>query len=64
MKNIIDAFITKPNKEIETIFMITLKEVDKEGKGIIKFNEFCELMTKIQWLILIFFLCKDIFFIK
>ena len=48
VKNIIDAFITKPNKEIETIFMITLKEVDKEGKGIIKFNEFCELMTKIQ----------------
>jgi calcium-dependent protein kinase len=38
VKNIIDAFITKPNKEIETIFMITLKEVDKEGKGIIKFN--------------------------
>ena len=48
VKNIIDAFITKPNREIETIFMITLKEVDKEGKGIIKFNEFCELMTKIQ----------------
>ena len=48
VKNIIDAFITKPNKEIETIFMITLKEVDKDGKGIIKFNEFCELMTKIQ----------------
>ena len=48
VKNIIDAFITKPNKEIEAIFMITLKEVDKEGKGIIRFNEFCELMTKIQ----------------
>jgi len=48
VKNIIDAFITKPNKEIEAIFMITLREVDKEGKGIIRFNEFCELMTKIQ----------------
>jgi hypothetical protein len=27
-----------------------LKEVDKDGDGIIGFNEFCELMTKIQWL--------------
>ena len=48
VKKIINAFLTKPNKEIETIFMITLKEVDKDGDGIIKFNEFCELMTKIQ----------------
>ena len=47
VKNILHAFITKPNKEIETIFLITLKEVDKDGDGIIKFNEFCELMTKI-----------------
>ncbi len=47
VKNILHAFVTKPNKEIETIFMITLKEVDKDGDGIIKFGEFCELMTKI-----------------
>ena len=47
VKNILHDFITKPNKEIETIFMITLKEVDKDGDGIIKFSEFCELMTKI-----------------
>ena len=42
VKNILHAFVTKPNKEIETIFMITLKEVDKDGDGIIKFGEFCE----------------------
>ena len=40
--------MTKPNKEIEAIFMMTLNEVDKDGDGIIRFNEFCELMTKIQ----------------
>ena len=48
VKNILHAFVTKPNKEIETIFMITLKEVDKDGDGIIRFGEFYELMTKIQ----------------
>ena len=48
VKKILKAFLTKPNKEIETIFLITLKEVDKDGDGIIKFNEFYELMTKIQ----------------
>jgi calcium-dependent protein kinase len=48
VNNILNAFITKPNKEIETIFMITLNEVDKDGDGIIRFNEFVELMTKIQ----------------
>ena len=48
VKNILRAFVTKPNKEIEEIFLMTLKEVDKDGDGFIKFNEFCELMTKIQ----------------
>ena len=48
VNNILRAFVTKPNKEIETVFLMTLEEVDKDGDGIIKFNEFCELMTKIQ----------------
>jgi len=48
VNNILKAFVTKPNKEIETVFLMTLEEVDKDGDGIIKFNEFCELMTKIQ----------------
>ena len=47
-QKIISAFLTKPNKEFEAVFNITLKEVDKDGDGIIGFNEFCELMTKIQ----------------
>ena len=48
VNKILTAFVTKPNKEIEAIFMMTLNEVDKDGDGIIRFNEFCELMTKIQ----------------
>ena len=45
---ILKAFLTKPNKEFEAIFNIYLKEVDKDSDGIINFNEFCELMMKIQ----------------
>ena len=48
VNKILRTFVTKPNKEIEAIFMMTLNEVDKDGDGIIRFNEFCELMTKIQ----------------
>jgi len=47
-QKIISAFLTKPNKEFEAVFNVTLKEVDKDGDGIIGFNEFCELMMKIQ----------------
>ena len=47
-QKIINAFLTKPNKEFEAIFNITLKEVDKDSDGIINFNEFKELMMKIQ----------------
>ena len=47
-QKIIQAFLTKPNKELEAIFNITLKEVDKDNDGIINFNEFMELMQKIQ----------------
>ena len=45
---ILKAFLTKPNKEFEAIFNITLKEVDKDSDGIINFEEFLELMSKIQ----------------
>ena len=47
-QKILKAFLTKPNKEFEAVFNITLKEVDKDSDGIINFNEFCELMMKIQ----------------
>ena len=47
-QKILHAFLTKPNKEFEAIFNITLKEVDKDNDGIINFNEFMELMMKIQ----------------
>jgi calcium-dependent protein kinase len=47
-QKIINAFLTKSNKEFEAIFNIYLKEVDKDGDGIIDFNQFCLLMTKIQ----------------
>ena len=45
---ILKAFLTKPNKEFEAVFNITLKEVDKDSDGIINFEEFFELMSKIQ----------------
>ena len=45
---ILKSFLNKPNKEFEAVFNIYLKEVDKDGDGIINFNEFCELMMKIQ----------------
>ena len=47
-QKILKAFLTKPNKEFEAVFNIYLKEVDKDSDGIIDFNEFCELMMKIQ----------------
>ena len=47
-QKILKAFLTKPNKEFEAVFNISLKEVDKDSDGIIDFNEFCELMMKIQ----------------
>ena len=47
-QKILKAFLTKPNKEFEAVLNVTLKEVDKDGDGIIGFNEFCELMMKIQ----------------
>ena len=47
-RKILKAFLTKPNKEFEAVFNITLKLVDKDSDGIIDFNEFCELMMKIQ----------------
>ena len=47
-QKILNAFLTKSNKEFEAIFNITLKEVDKDNDGIINFNEFVELMLKIQ----------------
>ena len=39
-QKIISAFLTKPNKEFEAIFNITIKEVDKDSDGIINFNEY------------------------
>ena len=45
---ILRAFLNKPNKEFEEIFNIYLKEVDKDNDGIINFEEFLELMLKIQ----------------
>jgi len=45
---ILKAFLTKPNKEFEAVFNVTLKEVDKDSDGIINFEEFFELMSKIQ----------------
>ena len=44
----IKIILILPNKEFEAIFNITLKEVDKDNDGIINFNEFMELMMKIQ----------------
>ena len=48
VQKILNAFLTKANKEFEAIFNITLKQVDKDNDGIINFNEFVELMLKIQ----------------
>ena len=47
-QKILNAFLTKANPEFEAIFNITLKSVDKDNDGIINFNEFVELMQKIQ----------------
>ena len=47
-QKILKAFLTEPNKELEAVFNITLKEVDKDSDGIINFNEFVELMQKIR----------------
>ena len=47
-QKILQAFLTKPNKELEAVFNITLKEVDKDSDGIINFSEFVELMLKIK----------------
>ena len=43
---IINAFVTTPNKLIEAVFNNTLNNVDKDGDGIIGFEEFQELMLK------------------
>jgi calcium-dependent protein kinase len=48
VQKIINAFLTKSNKEIEAIFNITIKEVDKDNDGIINFNDFRELMRRVQ----------------
>ena len=45
---ILNAFLTKPNKEFEAVFNMYLKKVDKDSDGIINFEEFMELMTNIQ----------------
>ena len=47
-QKILKSFLTKPNKELEAVFNITLKQVDKDSDGIINFNEFLELMLKIR----------------
>ena len=46
VKKIINAFVTTPNKLIEAVFNNTLNNVDKDGDGIIDFEEFQELMLK------------------
>ena len=46
VQKIIKAFVTTPNKIIEAVFNNTLNTVDKDGDGIINFNEFQELMLK------------------
>ena len=46
-QKILQTFLTKPNKELEAVFNITLNEVDKDSDGIIDFDEFVELMQKI-----------------
>ena len=46
VQKIISAFVTTPNKMIEAAFNKTLNSVDKDGDGIIGFEEFQELMLK------------------
>ena len=46
VQKIINAFVTTPNKLIEAVFSNTLNSVDKDGDGIINFEEFQELMLK------------------
>ena len=46
-QKILQTFLTKPKKELEAVFNITLNEVDKDSDGIIDFDEFVELMQKI-----------------
>ena len=46
VQKIINAFVTTPNKLLEAVFNNTLTSVDKDGDGIIGFEEFQELMLK------------------
>ena len=43
-QKIIKAFVVKPNQILEAVFNKTLNNVDKDGDGIINFQEFEELM--------------------
>ena len=45
-QKIINAFVTTPNQLLEAVFNDTLNSVDKDGDGIIGFEEFQELMLK------------------
>ena len=45
-QKIINAFVTTPNQLLEAVFNNTLNSVDKDGDGIIGFEEFQELMLK------------------
>jgi calcium-dependent protein kinase len=46
VQKIINAFVTTPNKLLEAVFNNTLTSVDKDGDGVIGFEEFQELMLK------------------
>ena len=46
VQKIINAFLTTPNKLLEAVFSNTLNSVDKDGDGVIGFEEFQELMLK------------------
>ena len=46
VQKIINAFVTTPNKLLEAVFNNTLISVDKDGDGVIGFEEFQELMLK------------------
>ena len=43
-QKIIKAFVLKPNTILEAVFNKTLNSVDKDGDGIINYQEFEELM--------------------